>query len=104
MRAWGGVRTAPTGLQRWRHALPVRLGAARAAARNAAQQRRAAARARAHAAPVPDGPSRVCSARSGAGFLLPFYLGVIDVLQKQMGILKPDMPVAGSSAGSIAML
>ena len=45
-----------------------------------------------------------CRSPSGAGFLLPFYLGVIEVLQRQLGIMKPEMAVAGSSAGSIAML
>lgn len=40
---------------------------------------------------------------SGAGFLIPFFLGVMDVLSRQ-GILKPEMPVAGASAGALVAM
>ena len=41
---------------------------------------------------------------SGAGYLIWFYLGVIDALQGQLGVISHSTPVAGASAGSIAML
>ncbi|GBF93869.1 hypothetical protein Rsub_06868 [Raphidocelis subcapitata] len=40
---------------------------------------------------------------SGAGFLIYFYFGVVDVLQRQLGVIKPDMPMAGASAGSLTL-
>ncbi|GBF93867.1 hypothetical protein Rsub_06866 [Raphidocelis subcapitata] len=40
---------------------------------------------------------------SGAGFLIPFFLGVIDVLQRQ-GVLQPSMPMAGASSGALAIM
>jgi hypothetical protein len=40
---------------------------------------------------------------SGAGFLMPFFLGVIDLLYNELGILKYSTPNAGSSAGSITL-
>ncbi|GBF90752.1 hypothetical protein Rsub_03053 [Raphidocelis subcapitata] len=39
---------------------------------------------------------------SGGGFILPFLLGVIDMLYRDLGVMNADMPVAGASAGSIA--
>jgi hypothetical protein len=39
---------------------------------------------------------------SGGGFLLPFMLGVINMLYIELGILKHDMPVAGGSTGAIS--
>ncbi|KAI8470837.1 MAG: hypothetical protein J3K34DRAFT_521020 [Monoraphidium minutum] len=41
---------------------------------------------------------------SGAGFLIPFFLGVIDVLQRQLGVLQPDMPMAGGSSGALVTM
>jgi hypothetical protein len=49
-------------------------------------------------------PNRPRSPRSGAGFLIYFYFGVVDVLQRQLGVIKQDMPQAGSSAGSLTLL
>jgi hypothetical protein len=76
-----------------------RCGAARrGAAQRAAPGRRAAAAAgRARAHPDPSPPP------SGGGFIIPFFLGVIDVLQKQ-GIIKPGMPMAGASSGALAIM
>jgi hypothetical protein len=39
--------------------------------------------------------------RSGGGFLIPFLLGVINMLYIETGVLKFDMPVAGASSGAI---
>jgi hypothetical protein len=39
---------------------------------------------------------------SGGGFLLPFFLGVIDMLYRDLGVLRYTYPVAGGSTGSIA--
>ncbi|GBF90753.1 hypothetical protein Rsub_03054 [Raphidocelis subcapitata] len=39
---------------------------------------------------------------SGGGFILPFLLGVIDMLYRELGVMNADMPVAGASAGAIA--
>ncbi|GBF93868.1 hypothetical protein Rsub_06867 [Raphidocelis subcapitata] len=41
---------------------------------------------------------------SGAGFLIYFYFGVVDVLQRQLGVIKPDMPMAGASSGALILL
>ncbi|KAI8475986.1 MAG: hypothetical protein J3K34DRAFT_4301 [Monoraphidium minutum] len=39
---------------------------------------------------------------SGGGFLLPFFLGVIDMLYNELQIMRPSDPVAGGSAGALA--
>ena len=41
---------------------------------------------------------------SGAGFLIPFFLGVIDVLQRQLGVITPTMPMAGGSSGALVTM
>ncbi|KXZ42156.1 hypothetical protein GPECTOR_194g324 [Gonium pectorale] len=45
---------------------------------------------------------RLAISFSGGGFLLPYFIGVAEVLQ-QLGVLRPGgaTPVAGSSAGSL---
>jgi hypothetical protein len=43
------------------------------------------------------------AARSGAGFILPFFLGVIDMLYRDLGVMHADMPAAGASSGAIAV-
>jgi hypothetical protein len=84
-----------------------RCGAARrGAAQRAAPGRRAAAaagRARAPPPPPPGPPPPPSPPPSGGGFIIPFFLGVIDVLQKQ-GIIKPGMPMAGASSGALAIM
>jgi hypothetical protein len=42
-------------------------------------------------------------ARSGAGFILPFLLGVVDMLYRDLGVMHADMPAAGASGGAIAV-
>lgn len=37
-------------------------------------------------------------------WLVAQFLGVIDVLQRQLGILHPNVPVAGGSAGALAIM
>lgn len=39
---------------------------------------------------------------SGAGFLIPFFLGVIDILYRDLRVLNHTAPVAGASAGALA--
>lgn len=39
---------------------------------------------------------------SGGGFLIPFFLGVIDVLYRDLKVFNHSMPVAGASTGAIA--
>ncbi|KAI8475984.1 MAG: hypothetical protein J3K34DRAFT_4270 [Monoraphidium minutum] len=38
---------------------------------------------------------------SGGGFLIPFFMGVIDMLYRQLGVMEYGNPVAGASSGSI---
>ncbi|GBF95267.1 hypothetical protein Rsub_08298 [Raphidocelis subcapitata] len=38
---------------------------------------------------------------SGGGFIIPFMLGVIQMLYVELGVMKYSMPVAGASTGSI---
>lgn len=40
---------------------------------------------------------------SGSGFLMPFFVGVIEVLNRQ-GVLRADTPVAGASGGALMLL
>jgi hypothetical protein len=40
---------------------------------------------------------------SGGGFIIPFFLGVVDVLQRQ-GILTPIVPIAGASSGALVAM
>jgi len=38
---------------------------------------------------------------SGGGFLIPFMLGVLNMLYIELGVMKFEMPVAGGSTGAI---
>ena len=44
------------------------------------------------------------AACSGGGFLVPFFLGVIQVLYFDLKVMTHDMPVAGGSAGAITAM
>jgi hypothetical protein len=57
-------------------------------------------------APLPPNPNPpltpLRAPRSGGGFLIPFMLGVLNMLYIELGILKHHDPVAGTSTGSIS--
>ena len=47
-------------------------------------------------------PTTLGFAAAGGGFLLPYHLGVMDALEEQ-AFLTPSTPLAGASAGAIAV-
>jgi hypothetical protein len=52
--------------------------------------------------PPPRTPLPHPASPSGGGFILPFFLGVIDMLYRDLGVMQYSYPAGGGSTGSIA--